>query len=283
MRRILVPTDFSNNAFKAIAYAAETARASRATMHLLHVIEPSLNMATMQTDSLNKKVLKDRSDKLRMVLKSANAVYPDVRIRPYLAGGKVVESILKHADEQRADLIIMGTKGAGGLKKYFVGTVAAGTVEKSGIPVLAVPIDYQVKQPGIMLFATNRFEKNALLLKKIMELPRLFSAQVHVVVFKDEDGEEGAEYIYNEEQLSDYVNFLKEAFENITFKGTLLKGDDFGSAIDTYCETTGGDLVAMVPYAKSFFERVFQRSETKQMVFESTRPVLAVPAELLNA
>lgn len=278
MRRILVPTDFSENAFKAIAYAAETARITRATVHLLHVIEPALNMATMQTDSLNKKTLQQRRNSLRIKLKSANGVYPDVKIRPFLAGGKVVESILKHITEQNIDLVIMGTEGAGGLKKYFLGTTTAGTVEKATVPVLAVPAVYQVKQPEVVIFATNQFEKDTSLLRRVMQIPEVFSTEVHVVVFKEDNAEEGAEYIYNEDQLQDYVQYLQDAFPGTTFKGALLEGDSFKEAIDHYCERVVGDLVAMVTYPKSFFERIFQRSETKQMVFDSERPVLAVPA-----
>lgn len=278
MRKILVPTDFSDNAFKAIAYAAEIARAKKGIIHLLHVIEPSLNMATMQTDSQNRKVVKNRSDRLQRTLKAARAVYPDIRIIPWLAGGKVVDSILTYAREKKVNLVVMGTKGAGGLKKFFVGTVTAEVVSKSPVPVLTVPVSYQVQQPEKILFATNQFEKSKRILNKITAIPKLFNSEIHVVVFKQTDGSEHADLIYNQEQLDDYLRFLREAFPALIFQGALLKGDNFEFATDSYCNEHGGDMMVMVTYPKSFFERIFQQSETKQMVFHSTRPILAIPA-----
>jgi nucleotide-binding universal stress UspA family protein len=56
MQKILVPTDFSDNALKAVAHACEIAKKSNAVIHLLHV-EPTLSMATMQADPSAKKWL----------------------------------------------------------------------------------------------------------------------------------------------------------------------------------------------------------------------------------
>lgn len=60
MQKILVPTDFSKNALKGVVYASELAQKTGAAIHLLHVIEPSLNMATMQTDSSATKVVEEK-------------------------------------------------------------------------------------------------------------------------------------------------------------------------------------------------------------------------------
>lgn len=278
MKKILVPTDFSDNAFKAIAYAAEIARKSNATVHIMHVIEPSLNMATMQTDSSNKKVLKNRSDKLNLTIKSIRAVYPGLKLKSFLFGGKVIDSILEYAQSNKINLIVMGTKGASGLKKVFVGSVTAGTISKSTVPVLTVPVSYEVEEPDVILFATNLFEKNKSLLKKIVAIPKLLSASVHVVVFKDVEGDKNADLIYNDEQLHNYLHFLKETFPGIDFKGSVVEGEDFELAMDGYCADHEGDMITMVTYPKSFFEKLFQKSMTKKMAFHSTIPILAVPA-----
>lgn len=64
MQKILVPTDFSNNALKAITYASEIAKKSGAVIYLLHVIEPTINMVKMQADSSREEVVKERSELL---------------------------------------------------------------------------------------------------------------------------------------------------------------------------------------------------------------------------
>jgi nucleotide-binding universal stress UspA family protein len=278
MQTILVPTDFSNNALKALAYAAEIAGKSGATVFLLHVIEPAINMATMQSDSLGKKKVKRRSTKLILSMKSAAEVYPGIKILPHLAGGEIIPSILEFAEKEQIDMIVMGTKGATCLKKIFVGTVTAGVVGKTKIPVLTVPVSYEVEEPDAILFATNRFEKDKEMLKKIVAIARLFSASIHVVVFKDVDGIEEADFIYNAEQLNDYLQFLKDMFPDIIFKGEVTEGKDFEITIDQYSNRNEVDIITMVTYPKSFFERILRKSVTKKMAFHSTLPILAIPA-----
>jgi nucleotide-binding universal stress UspA family protein len=283
MQKILVPTDFSDNALKAVAQACEIAKKNNAVIHLLHVVEPTLNMATMQADSSGKKVVADKSESLELSLKAIAEVYPDVKIVPVLVGGNVIPSILKYAEKENPDLIVMGTKGASGLKKILIGSVTAGTIGKTNFPVLTVPASYELQKPTAIVFATNQFEKDEALLKNFVNLANLFSVPVHVIVFKDIDANEDADFIYNEEQLNYYLGFLKETFPRTVFKGEILEGSDFESAIDAYCVNNTAGIIAMVTYPKSFFEKFFFKSFTKNMAFHSAIPILAIPGILQEA
>lgn len=282
MKKILVPTDFSQNALKALTYASEIAQKSGATIYLLNVIEPSINMATMQTDSSKEKVVKERSEHLILSVATASKVYPSVIVKPFVTGGSVIPGILDFSEKENIDLIVMGTKGAGGLRKFFMGSVAAGIVSKTKVPVLTIPVSYEMEKPGAIVFATNQFEKNKLLLQKIISLSHFFSATIDVVVFKDIEGDKNADLIYNEEQLNDYLHFLKETFPAGNFKVELLKGNDFEIAIDEYCIKNNAGVVAMITYPKSFLEKLLGKSVTKQMAFHSTIPILAIPAITAN-
>ncbi|MEO7313792.1 MAG: universal stress protein [Ginsengibacter sp.] len=278
MQKILVPTDFSKNATKAITYASEVAQKTGATIYLMHSIEISINMATMQSDSSNPKVVKERSEMLKLSIDSVNAIYPGVKVITHLSGGGPVESILDFSEKEKMDLIIMGTTGASGLKKIFMGSVASGTIAKTTIPVLTIPAAYDVEEPDAILFATNHFEKNKNILNRIINLSSIFSTSIHVVVFKETDREKYADLIYNEEQLNDYLQFLKESFPTVDFKAGLLEGNDFEMSIEEYSNEHGIDIIALVTYPKSFLERILQKSVTKQMAFHSTTPLLAIPA-----
>jgi nucleotide-binding universal stress UspA family protein len=283
MQKILVPTDFSDNSLKAVAQACEIAKKTNAVIHLLHVVEPTLNMATMQADSSGKKVVADKSESLELSLKAIAEVYPDVKIVPVLVGGNVIPSILKYAEKENPDFIVMGTKGASGLKKIFIGSVTAGIIGKTNFPVLTVPASYELQKPTAIVFATNKFEKDEALLKNFVNLANLFSVPVHVIVFKDIDANEDADFIYNEEQLNYYLGFLKETFPRTVFKGEILEGSDFESAIDAYCVNNTAGIIAMVTYPKSFFEKFFFKSFTKNMAFHSAIPILAIPGILQEA
>ena len=278
MKKILVPTDFSKNALKAITYAAEVALKTGGTVYLVHAIEPSVNMASMQSDSHRPTVLKDRSSKLKIARDTVALIYPGLKVMTQLLGGNTIDGIVNFSEKENIDLIIMGTTGASGLKKFFMGSMASGTIAASTIPVLTVPASYTPEEPANILFATNHFEKDKNILEPVMDISKLFSASVHVVVFKEKDGDKDANLIYNEEQLNDYLHFLKENYPLLSFKGELLEGDDFETSLDAYNHQQDIDLIAMVTYQKSLWEKLLKRSATKQMSFHSTIPLLAIPA-----
>lgn len=276
MQKILVPTDFSANAFRAVAYAAEITKISEGTIYLLNVIEPSVNMATMQTDSKNKNVLRERREQLRLLLRSILEVYP-VKVIPLISGGKVTDSIVAMARNKGVDAVIMGTTGAGNAKNFLAGSVASGVVAKSSVPVLTVPVSFPIGEPKSVVFATNQFEKSKKLLKKIFALPAIFSASVHVVTLADPGSDRNADLIYNEEQMADYQQFLSDNFPSITFVSQLLKGNNFENAVESYCIKNSAGMIIMTTYPKSFIERLFGKSMTKKMAFYSNIPIMAVP------
>jgi nucleotide-binding universal stress UspA family protein len=278
MQKILVPTDFSDNALKAITYASEIAQKSGAVIHLMHVIEPTINMVNPQPDFFRDEVVKEKSEQLQLSQKLVTDNYPGIKIDIELSRGAIISSILDFSEREKMDLIVMGTTGASGLKEIFIGSVAAGVIGKTKIPVLAIPVCYEMEEPDTILLTTNQFERNKNTLDKVVAISKLFSAEIHVVVFKDIGGDKNAEFIYNEEQLNHYLKFLKETFPEVIFRAELLQGKNFEINIDWYCNKNGVDLIAMITYPKSVLEKVFRKSVTKKMAFHSTIPILAIPA-----
>ena len=282
MQKILVPTDFSSPAMKAATYAAEIAQKTEATIFLLHVIEP-IAEGLRQHDVLHERLHDENANaglsELDTMQKSIAEIYPHVKIETELAKGTIINSILAFADEQQMDLIVMGTTGATGLKEFFMGSVAAGTISRTKIPVLTVPAGYEMEPPDGILFATNKFEENIEILNPIVTLAKFFSATVHVAVFVDTDDAEAADYVYNTRHLNQYMNFLKKTFPDTNFKGELLEGSDFEITVDKYDINHELDIIAMITYPKSFWEKMMRKSMTKKMAFHSTIPLLAIPAK----
>ena len=114
----------------------------------------------------------------------------------------VTNSIADFAANNQTDFIVMGTKGATGLKEIFMGSIAAGTIGKKKIPVLTIPDEYEMQEPDGILFATNHFEENKDLLNKIIEIAILFSATLHVAVFIDTDTADATDYLNNTRKLN---------------------------------------------------------------------------------
>jgi nucleotide-binding universal stress UspA family protein len=277
MQRILVPTDFSDNAMKAALYAADIARKTKGIIHLLHVIEPLVGKVG-QPFPLHEKYLENetagRIQELDALKKTIAGFYQDVTIEIELAKGAVVNAITDYAETGK----IMGTKGATGLKEVFMGSMTGGTIGHTRLPVLAIPDEYEMEEPDAILFATNHFEKNKNLLNSITDLAKIFSATVHVAVFVQKNKTDAAGYMADARELDQYLGFLNREFPGVSFKAELLDGKDFEETIELYDEKNEVDLVAMVTYPRGFLDKLLKRSATKRMAFHSTIPVLAIPA-----
>jgi nucleotide-binding universal stress UspA family protein len=281
MIKLLIPTDFSDNALKAVEYVTEIAKISETTIYLLNVIEPitdSIRQPYPRLEKLEKEILDNRIGELKALHKSIIQQYPNIKIETEVLKGTVIPTVIDFAESNQVDLIVMGTKGATGLQEIFMGSVSAGTIGRSKIPVLTVPNDYIFKVPDGILFATNHFEEDTKLLNKIVEIANLFSASIHVAVFVDTDTAIAADYIQNRRSLTNYLDFLKMSFPDVTFKAELLEGGVFEEIIEKYNTKNEVDIIAMITYPKSFWERLMNKSVTKKMAFHSKIPVLAIPA-----
>lgn len=141
IHRILVPTDFSDHAVRAFDYAAELAALYDAPLVLTHVYQSPLlfvagepvaaippDMDTMNADldaALQELVARGRA-----------AGVPEVHIA--ITGGDAPHEIVRVAQEQGCDLIVMGTHGRTGLKHLVLGSIAEKVVRMATCPVLTV-------------------------------------------------------------------------------------------------------------------------------------------------
>ncbi len=281
MQKILVPTDFSGNAGKAVMYAAEIASKSGAAIYLLHVIEPvtdSIRQPYPLHARLQDEIEKNRLRELHIVQQSIAQQYPGIHTVTEMINGTVTTAVADFAAGIGADLIVMGTRGASGLKEIFMGSTTSGTIGKTKVPVLAVPEAYAMEVPDAVLFCTNHFERNTGMLAMIAEMAKLFGAVVYVAVFIDTDTAEASDYLNNARQMHHYLDFLNNSFPGVAFKGDVLDGKDFEETIAGYEIKNEADIIAMITYPKSFWERLMKRSVTKKMASHSKIPLLAIPA-----
>ena len=142
LKRILLPTDFSNNAKSAQDYACELADQFGAQLHVLTVVQdaalilPETGMfLTLPLPSVQE-IVDSAEKELQNVLDPAWASRHDVVLR-VLVGTPFVE-IVRYSQDQHIDMIVMGTHGRTGLNHVMLGSVAERVLRKSACPVLTV-------------------------------------------------------------------------------------------------------------------------------------------------
>jgi nucleotide-binding universal stress UspA family protein len=281
MKKILVPTDFSTCAENAVNFAVESAKIFPATITLLHAFE--LN-GDVYTDYLgvnkeyNQSQLHEATDKLAQ-LKISIEKKDALSIENTVYTGSVKESILQTTSEKSIDLVVMGTAGANGLLQKLWGSTTSTVIGKSQVPVLAIPVNYQWKKPAKILLSTNHFETEPAILDAIFDLADSYNAQVQVVVFTNEAHDTALVFLEQDRKTPAYEQMLKEKYKDTMIGVDHLFGTDFELVLQNYINHNQVDMLAMIPYKRSFADKLFHPSITKRMSYHTKIPLLAVPAK----
>lgn len=150
MKKILVPTDFSEHAEYALEAAASLAKAHNASLVVLHMMGLSESVLT-----------RDESQEMHeaiFYMKLAEKRFAEFLDRDYLKDISVEETVQNYrnfneiqavANEFEADLIVMGSHGASGIKEVFVGSNTEKVVRTSEVPVLVIknkPINFSINK-----------------------------------------------------------------------------------------------------------------------------------------
>ncbi|MDB5247857.1 MAG: UspA protein [Segetibacter sp.] len=298
MKKILVPTDFSFNANKALDFAVQIAKQAKAEIYLIHAcdfIDTTFKDHLTIKKEHNKGLLDSANERLAL-LKSSIEGAEKVAVTTKIYNGSVTDSILLASEENGADFIVIGTRGETELTERVFGSTTSRLLGKTKVPLMIVsplsewditenpsaetlPNESGKFSPDAILFATNHFEENKELLNPIVDVAKLFSSTIHVAVFVDTDFAEAYDYVYNIGELHNYIKFLEKTYPDVVFKGEFLEGEDFESTIEKYNEKNGVDIIAMITYPKTFWDRLLNKKVTKDMAFHSKIPVIAVTAK----
>lgn len=273
LKTILVPTDFSEPSLKAIQYATTMAGTTTKiilfhaiSLHLSATIEePQFYMAGELEKIENEQLLQ-----LRHQLKKR---YPAHHFESISRTGFPVDTIRQVAAENHADLIVMGTRGASGIKGLLVGSNTSSLIEHTTLPVLAIPEETQYAGIRKIVFATNMQQDDIRCLQQIISL---FSAQQpSITLLHIEDGHQRdpeaalATWFHNEVLPAiDYPQLYAECISETEIVKTL----------DEYLRENQIDLLVTATKRRNFVERIFDRSITRKLVFHTSIPLLALQA-----
>jgi universal stress protein A len=140
-RKILVPTDFSQDSDAALRMALSIAATFQARIFLLHVISKQ-SLADYCLDQnlvdrfLNESIVFS-NEKLQEVI-DKNQQRGNIKVIPDIRNGQPYEEILKEASDRKIDLIVIASHGKTGLQKYFIGSVTEKVMKEAKCPVLLI-------------------------------------------------------------------------------------------------------------------------------------------------
>jgi nucleotide-binding universal stress UspA family protein len=279
MKKILVPTDFSDNARHALRVAARIAAKTGARLEVLHT-----NTAVAYVVPLPEYYVADQYSFIDYNETAAEELYAlkrELADSPEFAGlsletrieeGFLFAAIRRVAQEEEVDLIVMGTKGSSGVAEFFVGSNTEKVIRTSPCPVLAVPQNSAEFNPTTVVLATT-FQPDQLgAFRTLAQWQEFYPFEVKVLYLNNPAGFDLDEDI--ERALTGFAeqtglrNAVAYASDN-TFNEE--------ASIRQFAQEQHASLIAMGTHQRQGLSHLVFGSLTEDTVNHAEVPVLSIP------
>lgn len=274
MINILVPTDFSATAKKAVEYAVLVAKRTNATITILHIYQIPLvsvrppYVANQEEVKKNISLAEKQLAKLEREIVGLKEISYVTKTLGMYWQIELPEIIL----EQNADIIIMGTNGASGLKEIVLGSNTARVIDTAKCPVLAIPVDAQCTKIEKVAFAYDKeFVENLSTFDFLIWFTKRFNTLLEVFHVKPSElDKDSTEERINTHHRKLYLKEIQHSYSEIV-------GNDIEEYINRYLIEKNIDVLVMMHRSRSLFERLFRRSFSKKMAYHTSIPLLVIP------
>ncbi|UNY97288.1 universal stress protein [Zhouia spongiae] len=272
MKNILIPTDFSPNSWNAITYGVTLFKKEKCNFYLLHVENVRMYADTPGSRPESEGAVSTR-ERLKMAAEQIRGQFPeaDHNFASLVDYDFLVEAIKKQVAEKSIDLIVMGTRGASGIKKNIVGSHTSDVITRVKCPVLAIPEGAVPKVPKEIAFPTDfRIFYSPDMLSAMLDIARLHHASVrslHAVKehFEGLDDEQ----LKNKELLDDHLDSFEHSFHKVT-------GKRLDKAVQCFTESRDIDIIAMVAKNLNFFQQILFKPTVKEISYHTSIPFLVL-------
>lgn len=276
MRKILIPTDFSDNALNAIKYALELFKYEISEFFIMHAYQDDIYadetlLNREKLDKVTKTVHKVSLKRLENILSQIKEISPNPRHTYQIISSNsiLVDEADRIVDKENIDVIVMGTRGETNDRKLTFGSHTLQVIKYVQCPVLAIPENYKYTQPKHIMFPTNYmipYKRREL--KLLCEMASPFRGEIDMV------------YISKSDKLSmrqeDNKNFIKTELCKNQINFITVKSKDITKSIFNYIESKHIDMLVMVNTRHSFLENMLFQTTIDKIGLQLNIPFLAL-------
>ena len=273
MKKILVPTDFSDTSKNAALFAAQmVADLQDAKIILIHVSDKI-------TGGSDGSPLTEDDDDRRIILTQALGQLSDellavakVPIEFVMEKGtSLVETLTRYVRYQAIDLVVMGITGATRLEQIFRGSNTLEMAKESACPVLIVPPDAKYRKIKNVVLASDFKEVDTTIpLAPLKATLDLFKPALQVVTVDSEH------YVELTDEYKAERKKLETMLKDYAPEFYFIRQYDFFDAISQFADDKNIDLIVIVPRERSFLSGLFKTSHTKKLAYHSHIPIVAI-------
>lgn len=279
MKKIILPTDFSENAWNAIFTALKMYADVKCHFIILNAYEPGVlkplgskghKRLDVIYDSLSQHSEKELAEILTYL--EINHKNPKHSFESVSLENTFEEAMQKVVSEKDVDLIIMGTQGATGAKQVFLGSNTVKVIKRlKSAPIMAVPDSFNFQKLKTIIFSTDFMKSyDKFELDSLLELSRIWKAEIEIIHVAEE-------FRLNETQINN-KNILEERFKGQDFRfNDLPFKSSTAYTIGQYTAARNSDILSIIRHQHTFWEKLIGEPVVKKIAFHSNIPVLFLP------
>lgn len=277
-RKILLPTDFSKNAIKAMRYAIELYKNEHCDFYLLNVftagdniMEDLLNIEPGSELYESKKIDSENGlAKVYDMITMTEYDNPKHDFKTISVFQNPLEAIKDVVEKKDIEMIVMGTKGETNSMTTAIGSTSIYVMEKvRNCPVIIVPLNAKTVMPKEIVFPTSfktHYKRREL--NYLIDIAKNFDATI-IVLHVSEKAELSKEQTENKQLLEDIL-------EGTNHKSHFLSHNSVGTATTIFIESRDSDMVAFINKKHAFFRSILTNPLVKSISFRTKVPILAL-------
>lgn len=261
MKPFLVATDFFSASGHAAAYAAVLAQRTQSTVRLVHVYQLPMPVGDMPPVLIPADELRRQSEAgLERVRSKVLEQMPGTEVETESRLGDPVTEISEACRETNPLIVVAGLKQHSGLDNFLLGNTVASFIQKSNCPVMAVPENTPLLTPQRVALAVDGSRNNELPVDEILGFTTLFGANLQLVHIQTGDEETPVEV---PEEFR-HLPLHKRQHASVT------------EGLKQYVKEETIDLLIALPHRHNFFERLFSKTHTTDIISGLAVPVLCI-------
>ncbi len=270
MKKILVPTDFSEQAENALKVAAQLAKKHGSEIYLLHMLEiPLQEIDAMNTPSALPEAMffmKLAEQKFEALL--SKSYLKDIKVHDIVKNFPSFSSVIDTCHEHNVNLIVMGSHGASGLKEMFIGSNAEKVVRTSDIPVLVIKGKHDDFKVERFVFASDFKNDNKDTYRQATEFAQSFGAKMHLLMVNTAN-----DFLSTSDAKNRIDNFIKDYdFKDYTIH--IYNDESIESGVLNFSKEINADLIGISTHGRQGISHFFSGSIGEDVVNHADLPVM---------
>ena len=276
MKKILIPTDFSALGDYAYALAHKIGQKTKVEIHLLSMVSAPPNALfdyqgnLKMDDGENYEKLNEQLEAQEEQMNQWAADKKDIQSKSVRLG-PIEEGILSYIKKKDIDLVVMGTSGAYGVEKVFIGSHTANLVMQSPVPIISLKCDRSERNIEDILLVSDFHEQKKFDLSLVKDLQKIFSAELHLLKVNTAKDFESQRKVIQHMKTFAEIHDMQDVQYHVYCEESVEQG------ILNFSIDKGIDLVAIGTHQRNGISQFFKRSISNDLISHLGQAILAFP------